>query len=376
MQTESHPERPPATICQPFELEASHASARNITSTALALLALSLLLAGCSGIGPGTVSRDRFDYSQSVADSWKRQALLNIVKLRYIDPPVYMDVGQIVAGYSLETDVNLGGGFVSGGADSLALGAAGRFTDRPTITYTPLTGNRFVRSTMMPLPPESVFFLIQSGWPADGVLFSAVASLNGLKNNDPSLSGVAPASPEFLRVLELLRKIQLSGAVALRIEQDPQKQQTTLLTFRRKGITPETLEAIAELRGLLQLSPEAQEFRLVFGATPANDQEVAVVTRSPLHIMAMMAAYVEVPPEHIADGRATPGLTPAAPLRISCAKKQPADAFVAVPYRNRWFWIDDRDLKTKRAFGLLVMLFSLGESGQKESLPLITIPAQ
>jgi len=86
--------------------------------------------------------------------------------------------------------------------------------------------------------------------------------------------------------------------------------------------------------------------------------------------------YVDVPPEHIAQGRATPGLTPAAPLRISCSGKQPADAFVAVPYRDHWFWIDDRDLKTKRAFALLVMLFSLGESGQREALPLITIPAQ
>ena len=335
-----------------------------------------VLLPGCSSIGPGTVARDRFDYSQSLAESWKRQALLNIVKLRYVDPPVYVDVGQIVSGYSLETDVSVGGGLGSGGDNSLAVGAGGRFTDRPTITYTPLTGSRFVRSAMMPLPPDAVFFLIQSGWPADGVLYSAVASLNGLKNQDATIGGGSPAAPEFLRVLELLRRIQLSGGVALRIEQDPQRQQTTLLAFRRKGITPETLDAIAEVRRLLQLNPETQEFWLVFGATPANDRELAVVTRSSLHMMGMMAAYVEVPPEHITQGRATPGLTPAAPLRIGCSRKEPGDAFVAVPYRDHWFWIDDRDLKTKRAFALLTMLFSLGDSGQRESLPLITIPAQ
>ncbi len=348
----------------------------NEKSRALPVVLAGLIgLCGCSSIGPGTIARDRFEYSSSLGESWKRQTLLNIVKLRYLDPPIFVDVGQIVAGYTLETGVSIGSEFVSGGNNSLNLGGSGRYTDRPTVTYTPLTGNKFVRSLMTPLPPESVFFTIQSGWPADAVLASTVATINGLKNQDTSLAGVTPPDPDFLKALELLRNIQVSGAVAFRVQQDAQKQQTMLLTFRSKDIAQATLDQIAELRRLLRLSPEAADFKLVFAGTPANDRELAVLTRSLTHIMAMFAAQVEVPAEDIAQGRATPGATGDA-LRIGCSKNKPANAFVTVAYRDRWFWIDDRDLKTKRAFAFMMMLFTLADTGERENLPLITIPAQ
>lgn len=130
------------------------------------------------------------------------------------------------------------------------------------------------------------------------------------------------------------------------------------------------------MRRLLKLNPDAQEFRLVFGATPANDREVAVLTRSLLHIMGMMAAHVDVPPDHVAQGRATPGLPAPGQFRIHCSRSRPADVFAAVPYRDHYFWVHDCDLKTKRAFALLMMLFTLADTGQREPMTMITIPAQ
>jgi hypothetical protein len=351
----------------------------------LPALALTIV-AGCHGIGPGTVARDRFDYSSSISESWKRQTLLNIVKMRYLDPPIFVDVGQIVAGYSFETGISAGGQISSERAiqgNSLVLGGSAKFTDRPTITYTPLTGNKFIKGLMTPLLPESVFFTIQSGWPADAVLFAAVAAINGLKNQETSFGAVTPPDPDFLRALALLRKIQLSGAVALRVVQDTQKRETSVLTFRGKDVPPATLDDIHELRRLLRLDPDAGEFKLVFGASATNDKEVAVLTRSLLHLMQTLASQIEVPAEDLAQTRAVPGWEGAVDkpgatrlINIRSSSSKPADSFVTIDYRGHWFWIDDKDLKSKRVFAFMMMLFTLADTGEKENLPLITIPAQ
>jgi hypothetical protein len=353
-------------------------------SLLLSALAL-MLIGGCRGIGPASVARDRFDYSASISESWKRQTLLNIVKLRYLDPPIFVDVGQIVAGYSLETGVNAGGQISSERAiqgNSFTLGGSARFTDRPTITYTPLTGSKFIKGLMTPLLPESVFFTIQSGWPADAVLFVAVAAINGLRNQETAFGGVTPPNPDFMRALALLRKIQISGAVALAVVQDAQKRETSLLTFRSSNVPPETVEDIHELRRLLRLDPDAAEFKLVFGAKATNNREVAVLTRSILHLMQTLASQIDVPAEDLARTRVVPGWEnvdqPGATrlVHIHSAASKPPEAFVSIEYRGHWFWIDDSDLKSKRVFAFMMMLFTLAETGEKENLPLITIPAQ
>jgi hypothetical protein len=40
---------------------------------------------------------------------------------------------------------------------------------------------------------------------------------------------------------------------------------------------------------------------------------------------------------------------------------------VAVPYRGYWFWIDDRDMASKRMFTFLMFIFTLVETGGKEA---------
>jgi hypothetical protein len=66
---------------------------------------LGLSVAACSSIGPATVPRDRIDYASSIGNSWKEQTLLNIVKLRYADMPIFLDVAQVIAGYQVQSAI-------------------------------------------------------------------------------------------------------------------------------------------------------------------------------------------------------------------------------------------------------------------------------
>jgi hypothetical protein len=63
-------------------------------------------------------------------------------------------------------------------------------------------------------------------------------------------------------------------------------------------------------------------------------------------------------------------------IRIHSAKKKSADAFVAIYYRDTWFWIDDSDLVSKRAFAQLMQLFTMTDTGSRASLPVVTIPSR
>ena len=129
-----------------------------------------MLLTGCTHLGPRTVAVDRFDYSTAIADSWKQQTLLNIVKLRYMDLPVFVDVASIVSGYSMQTGISVNGTLSTENAvqgNYLAAGGQAIYTDRPTITYVPLTGEKFLRGLITPIHPKHIFFMLQAGYAAD-----------------------------------------------------------------------------------------------------------------------------------------------------------------------------------------------------------------
>jgi hypothetical protein len=341
-----------------------------------------LLLAGCASVGPPTVSRDRFDYITTISESWKRQMLLNLLKVRYADAPVFMDVTAVISSYSMEGEVRLGGEYARPGrGDTFAsVGATGRYSDRPTITYQPLAGDKFARSLMAPIPVSGFLFLLQSGYPADLVLRICVNSINGLDNDYGGVGNPRVGSPRFRELMTAMQESQTTGGMGFRVKATKDRQVAVMF------IRPPSAESAASsrrIRELLGLHESGLEFRVESGSVAEDKDEIAILTRSILQVMIDLASFIDVPAADVAEGRVFSPQRSAEQQRLFPAllvvhhgASAPQDAYVAVPYRNNWYWIDDRDQRSKQILSFLMVMFSLTEGAPSQGAPLVTIPAR
>ena len=351
------------------------------------IAALVLAVVACTGIGPGTVSRDRTDYASSIGNSWKQQTLLNIVKLRYGDVPIFLEVAQVIAGYQLQG--TLGTSFTAGNFSGANIGpftatgnvaAASTYTDRPTVIYQPLTGVDFLKRLMTPMPPSSVLFALQSGYSAERVMPITLDSINGINNASNRLS--RPPDPKFTRLVELMREGQLAGAIQIRIEHPKDGSESSVLIFGPSR-DPELAAKGREIKSILGIKPDLRELRVNYGGYSGKDDEIDMQTRSMLEIMLEFASLVQVPEADVVQGRATPGVAEARgtaalsgpSLRVQVTDAQPPDAFVVTQYDRRWFSIADTDIQSKYTFGIIMLLFSIADTGVRGSAPVVTVPA-
>ena len=352
----------------------------------VAAISLLLPLMGCASIGPTVIPRDRADYLSSIADSWKEQTLINVVRLRYGDTPSFLDVSSVISNYAVGGQLTAAG-IINSNLTSVApwntatFGAGLAYQDRPTISYTPLSGDKFTKSLLRPIPPAGIFQLVQAGYPADFVLQVTVRALNGIKNQGISGGQVQVADPQFYPLLEALRRLQLSGTVSMRLEKSGTDEVGTLLMASSRA--PEVNRDLKFVMDMLSLKTgKGGEITITFGAVQRNDHELAVLSRSMAEILLDLASGIEVPAEDIAGHRTVPSarlVTAENPrdrplVRIVSGPAAPADAFSAIRYRNNWYWISNDDIASKRIFTMLMIFFSLAETGVTPQVPALTIP--
>jgi hypothetical protein len=344
---------------------------------------LPLLLTGCAlRVGPKRLPHEQFDYSAAIATSWKEQMLTNLVKVRYADPPVFLDIAQVVSQYTLEASATVNTPDWRGNPSGPAAGVFGRWAESPTITYNLMSGDKFAKSLLEPISPASLLQLVQSGWPIDTVFGVAVKAINGLYATSGAETFKHQGDPNFYKVLRLLRELQLSDSIGFRVRTGKDGEEDLFL-FRARHPQPEALATAKAVRELLGLSPDATEFHIVLGALPASDAEIAFLTRPILGILAEAAAGVEIPAADLDEGRVTKPLAPGTGgevsaralvrVRSSVHKPDSKEVFAAVQYHGAWFWIDDRDVPSKRGMSFLMLLFTLASPGATITPPALTI---
>jgi hypothetical protein len=345
--------------------------------TPLALGACAALLAGCSTVAPTQLKSDRLDFNRAVSDSWKEQALLNLVRMRYGDMPVTLEVASVISSRSLEAQVDASAAAVIGAgsvAESMNIGGRTTVGNRPTVTFMPVAGDRFTRSMLTPVQPSAIFGLVQSGWSAEFLLRTTVHSINDVSQPIGAAAAVRGEDPEFTPLLQAMQRVQASGLLGVQVTKGDGGN-ATLLVFRRRAAQAEVAADSAFIRRTLGLSNEAKEFQLVYGVQPRNDHEIAVLTRSMFEIMVDMSSGVEPAAADLAAGRVRPAASERTPLiTVRSGEQPPDDAFLAVRHRDSWYWIGGSDLASRRSFTFLMLLLSLTETGGSGQAPLITLP--
>lgn len=342
------------------------------------LAACLLALAGCASLGAQRMGLDRTDYGNRLREANKEQLLLNIVAMRYGDAPLFLDVSSVISQYSRET--NVGVDVTLGPPPDSAEGNLGGnvfVRETPTVTYTPLSGDRFARSLLSPIPPASILSMMESGWAAELLFPLAVRSINGVRNGSRDPLFAESGDPDFPRVVAAMARLQRSRGLVLHIERHEAENFHAHGTIGASLSEQDRADLDFLVRALHLPGDRVGTFELVFAAAQSEPRQLAIRTRSMFEIFSEMAQGVDAP---MLGGGGTP-MEPGADtdhvaplLRVRSGDSRPPDAHVAVRFQGHWFWIDGSDATSKRAFLIAQILLSLADTSGGATAPLVTIP--
>jgi len=354
----------------------------------LFLLAVATMT-GCHSFGPDELRGTYPLYNAAIVDSQNEQFIQNIVRLHYRDPVFFLDVTSVTASLKMDLSAGLDQSAFdlnSGGADILQLSGGGAYTTAPTIAYTPLQGEGFVKSVLRPVSIEDIFALIGSGWTSRRVLSLCVERINELENA-PSASGptskLAPKRIDpFNRLLQLFEQVMGENLIIPRIDPVTKTAQLEIKS------STEHHDVIWEIKQLLGLDQNRQVYHINSDFTEYRRDTISIRPRSLMSIFFYLSQNVDTPKEHKTTGLVTVtrnadgsefdwGKTAGGSLfHVSQSGKQPDTAFVAIPYRGQWFYLADNDLESKSTFMLLTQLFRLQAGAAKSAGPTLTLPVR
>jgi hypothetical protein len=333
------------------------------------LLALLFALGGCANLGPGSIKGNRLDYNLAIQQTNDQELLLNLVRLKYRDRLYFMNVERVVSALEFNQSIGAGATFPPGDDPTVTVGPiAAAYSEKPSIFYTPLEGDKFVHQMLTPIGLETILLLTRSGWSIERVMLQTLQTMNDLKNA-PSASGPTPDyEPEFRdfrEAVRALRSLQIRGLVGFGRDTGENGE----YELRIASQAANDADAI-RFRSLLKLDPTLTRYRVIIGIGAPDNQSIAVTTRAMTGVLYFLSQGVRAPKADEEVGRVTRTRTASGDyfdwnsmlddvMSIESSATRPDNAAVAVPYRGSWFYIRDEDLQSKTTFSLLAQLMTL-----------------
>ena len=347
----------------------------------LTLLALGSI--GCLNYGPISLKSERSKYNLAIQKTNDEQLLLNLVRLKYRDTPFFLEVGNVASQFRLKNKASITAQLESMVKDIFNLGASTSYEESPTVSYTPLHGDNFVKHILSTLPLKTITLLFHSGWSIERVFRVSCQLLGGLENA-PGASGPtpkqAPQYKEFLKAIKYLQKIDDRDALRINYQEvNGQPQMVLQISNEAKNSKPalEFARIVNTVQG---------KNMYVLSHFPSSEQvnHLRIVPRSFLGIMFYLSQSIKIPKLDMLKGKVTLTKTLTGEtfdwsavtgdlLTIHSSNEEPLRSAVHIYYRNTWFYIDDSDLGSKSTFSLLTQIYALQSGAIKSTDPVLTI---
>ena len=387
-----------------------------------------VILTGCA-IGPASLERDYPLYSQTMRDIQDEHLLLNLVRLRYLETPVFLQLTSITTTYEIDANANVSATDDAGVGTTRGAGIGGGYRETPTFTYSLPDSQEFFGRMVAKLSTAQLAPLAMTG--VGGYLRLGLSRINGLENVSVYSGWTAeePASyAEFNEALRIMQELERDGLIDFTYNLTARVASSPFDELGEYSSMPDGEQAGMEfwknaddqwiarvgkrvpflrlagastndprglrLRELLNLDPQKYSFPIVdvdFSLTEmarirdgrpaaafdpeAKFGEIVIVNRSMFEILGIASRSVEVPDEHVQAGTAVADEDVLGDmLTIKSSQEKPASAAVAVQHKGVWFYIAANDLSSKMTLLRLHSLFEVTAGRVSGAEPILTIP--
>ncbi len=366
---------------------ANHTHPSEIFRAGLLLMVVgAVAVSGCTQLGPDLMKAGRNEYNKVLAQTEDEETLLNLVRMRYADNVAMLNVSSVSTSFTWNQGASAQAQKFEAGSkdDNIAVRGQLDYTERPTITYTPLGGADLVKNVLTPMEVDSLLLLSRSGWSIERLLRVMANRMNGTDNAREASGPTpedAPEFAEFFSAAKLLRSLQTQGMITFGYRKVGEEQ---VPAMRLEPEARGSNEALG-LFTLLGLDPNRGLFTIKSAGRRRSADSLGVELRSLVGIMFFLSHAVDVPARDRVLGRVTVTRNEQGErfdwtavigdlLDIRSQSTPPENAAMAVRYRDTWFYVDDSDINSKYTFMLLRTLIALQAGKIERAGPLLTLP--